>query len=314
MPGVGDANAARNKIADEYRKQCGGVWIVADINRAIDDRVAKELLGENFRRQLMMDGQYASVAFVCTKTDQMQPDEVISNLGIEYIADVCGIDQEQLAALDERVDQLTQQITPLREQRKDLHRRLDYQDKKFAQKDKLHQELSLALRMVEQKLQQIDQKLQAEADELTLQELDEARKEREDQLTKHTKLQARLEATREQRLACLQDKRLLKRELDAVERRIKVLDEPLRRNTATLMGYCGRARNAYSKTRISQDFQEGLREMREAEPDTRTSLRGGCWSGSPVVSCGMGGVLGRVCVCGVSEFGGRALGCCGRLY
>ena len=53
------------------------MWVVSSIHRAIDDKTAKDLLGENFRRQLLMDGQYGSIAFVCTKTDVIIPSEII---------------------------------------------------------------------------------------------------------------------------------------------------------------------------------------------------------------------------------------------
>lgn len=39
-------------------KQCTGLWIVAPINRAVDDKAAKSLLGESFKRQLKMDGGF----------------------------------------------------------------------------------------------------------------------------------------------------------------------------------------------------------------------------------------------------------------
>lgn len=32
----------------------------------------QDLLGENFRRQMLMDGQYGSITFICTKTDVIQ--------------------------------------------------------------------------------------------------------------------------------------------------------------------------------------------------------------------------------------------------
>jgi len=34
--------------------------------------VLQDLLGENFRRQMLMDGQYGSITFICTKTDVLQ--------------------------------------------------------------------------------------------------------------------------------------------------------------------------------------------------------------------------------------------------
>ena len=40
--------AARNGIAKSYMKNCNSVWIAAPITRAVDDKVAKELLGDAF--------------------------------------------------------------------------------------------------------------------------------------------------------------------------------------------------------------------------------------------------------------------------
>ena len=56
------------------------MWIVADIVRAVDNRTAKDLLGEAFRRQLFLDGQYANLTFVCTKSDIINADEFVRSL------------------------------------------------------------------------------------------------------------------------------------------------------------------------------------------------------------------------------------------
>ena len=85
LPGVHDANAARAAVAEGYmlvtslssclscslagmithcayhsRKQCTGLWIVAPIIRAVDDKAAKNPLGESFKRQLEMDGGFSA--------------------------------------------------------------------------------------------------------------------------------------------------------------------------------------------------------------------------------------------------------------
>jgi hypothetical protein len=57
LPGIADANAARNSIAKDYIKECNHVYVLAPINRAIDDGTARKLLGEAFKVQLMMDGK-----------------------------------------------------------------------------------------------------------------------------------------------------------------------------------------------------------------------------------------------------------------
>ena len=41
LPGVADANAARNTIAKDYMKKCDCVWILAPITRAVDDKTAR---------------------------------------------------------------------------------------------------------------------------------------------------------------------------------------------------------------------------------------------------------------------------------
>lgn len=58
LPGVHDSNAARSAVAQGYMKQCTGLWIVAPINRAVDDKAAKTLLGDTFKRQLKYDGKF----------------------------------------------------------------------------------------------------------------------------------------------------------------------------------------------------------------------------------------------------------------
>ena len=49
LPGVADANAARNNIAKDYMKKCDCVWILAPITRAVDDKTAR---GEFLQRSL----------------------------------------------------------------------------------------------------------------------------------------------------------------------------------------------------------------------------------------------------------------------
>lgn len=69
LPGVHDSNIARAKVAANYLPRCTSIWIVAPISRAVDNKQAKDLLGEQFKRQLLMDGQYGAVSFICTQTD-----------------------------------------------------------------------------------------------------------------------------------------------------------------------------------------------------------------------------------------------------
>ncbi|CAC5357403.1 unnamed protein product [Mytilus coruscus] len=83
LPGVRDSNAARDRIAKDYLKNCSVILVVAEVHRASTSKTAKELLGDNFRRQLLMDGQYGNVAFICTKNDVLQPSELIRELELD---------------------------------------------------------------------------------------------------------------------------------------------------------------------------------------------------------------------------------------
>ena len=83
LPGVHDANAARAAVAEGYMKQCTGLWIVAPIIRAVDDKAAKNLLGESFKRQLKMDGGFSSVTFICSKTDDISLSKASDSLGLD---------------------------------------------------------------------------------------------------------------------------------------------------------------------------------------------------------------------------------------
>jgi hypothetical protein len=77
LPGVRDSNAARAKVAENYLQNCNQIAIVAPIKRAVDDGTAKELLGEQFKRRLLMDGQYGNVFFICTQTDDLEATETM---------------------------------------------------------------------------------------------------------------------------------------------------------------------------------------------------------------------------------------------
>ena len=76
LPGVRDANSARGKVAARYLRNCNKIWIASHINRAIDDETAQTLLSDSFKRQLGMDGSLGSLTFICTKSDDLDMDEI----------------------------------------------------------------------------------------------------------------------------------------------------------------------------------------------------------------------------------------------
>ncbi|THG94658.1 hypothetical protein EW026_g6853 [Hermanssonia centrifuga] len=98
LPGVADANAARNNIAKDYMKKCDCIWILAPITRAVDDKTARDLMGDAFKMQLMMDGNYDdhAITFIATKCDDVSCSEVIRALNLD--------DDPALVEIEDEID------------------------------------------------------------------------------------------------------------------------------------------------------------------------------------------------------------------
>ncbi|KAK2738177.1 hypothetical protein FQN57_007152 [Myotisia sp. PD_48] len=82
LPGLLDSNSARATFTKKYLQQCSCLWIISPITRAVDDHTAKPLLGDNFKRQLRLDGSFDKVTFICSKSDDVNFQETASALGI----------------------------------------------------------------------------------------------------------------------------------------------------------------------------------------------------------------------------------------
>lgn len=118
LPGVHDSNAARAAVAEGYMKQCSGLWIVAPINRAVDDKAAKNLLGSTFKRQLKYDGTYSAVTFICSKTDDISKTEASEGLKLGA----------RMTDLDDRLHDIAQKLRAVKKKQKDIRdQKADYQ-------------------------------------------------------------------------------------------------------------------------------------------------------------------------------------------
>ncbi|TKW49160.1 Nuclear GTPase SLIP-GC [Colletotrichum tanaceti] len=98
-----DSNAARAAVSTDYIKDCSGIWVVAPIIRAVDDKSAKELMGESFRRGMVFDGKWSAISYIASKTDDINVEEAAGELG-------CDIDIDQNFT---RINSLTNEITGL---------------------------------------------------------------------------------------------------------------------------------------------------------------------------------------------------------
>ncbi|RAH83494.1 hypothetical protein BO86DRAFT_408456 [Aspergillus japonicus CBS 114.51] len=136
LPGVSDSNAARVAVADEYMKRCSAHWIVAPINRAVNDKVAHDLLGKNFKIQMHMDNAFNDITFVCTKTDDLVPAEVLQSLGLELppiddleeSSDRLDAPKMKFREYQDQKEQILTELEPIEDEIEDLEERLRDED------------------------------------------------------------------------------------------------------------------------------------------------------------------------------------------
>jgi GTPase SAR1 family protein len=92
LPGSGDANIAREMVAEEYMSQVSAICILADIKRALTNKVAKDLFGRGFalKRRLLRGNllHEERTFFVLTCTDVINNRQVINQQGLESSPDV----------------------------------------------------------------------------------------------------------------------------------------------------------------------------------------------------------------------------------
>lgn len=128
LPGVHDSNAARAAVAEGYIKECTGLFVVAPITRAVDDKAAKNLLGTTFKRQLKYDCSYSSVTFICSKTDDISTTEAVDALQLG------GIMAEQEAErnkIDSRIRVVKDELRKAQAEREEQNARFEEYDEEL---------------------------------------------------------------------------------------------------------------------------------------------------------------------------------------
>ncbi|XP_076843668.1 nuclear GTPase SLIP-GC-like [Brachyhypopomus gauderio] len=73
LPGTGDCNKTRDQMWRSKLRDCSTVWIVSEINRAVSEKEAWNLLS-NSVRDMAQGGECSSISFICTKTDDISQD------------------------------------------------------------------------------------------------------------------------------------------------------------------------------------------------------------------------------------------------
>lgn len=253
LPGVFDSNSARVAVAEDYMKRCAAHWIVTPINRAVDDKVARDLLGRNFKLQMQMDSAFNDLTFVCTKTDDVSVREVQDSLKLDLpVRKQCEVDiekmevalgelQDKQANIREKLNCLYDDLDELRER---LFRGEPAIDPSFLTPTK-RKHSSMGLEPLANSEDPSTTNQQANMDVETQHLLS-----RYDDLTAEKKtLQAQQKP--------LSDKiQLKKQELEELKNNSEMLKEKILRE-------CIKARNEYSKQEIKRDFARGILDLDE---------------------------------------------------
>ncbi|KAI1372650.1 hypothetical protein F4677DRAFT_431751 [Hypoxylon crocopeplum] len=290
LPGVQDSNAARAAVAEKYMKSCTGLWIVAPITRAVDDKTAKSLLGDSFKRQLKYDGTYLAVSFICSKTDDISITEAVDSLGLEEEIAESWNRAEELETSNDASEVL---LAELRSQKSAFAEQLDEIEVKYDIWDDLLSKVSDGMDVYAPVENPKKRKRQAkphgsrknrdsydsEAEDGSYSFEDDSSDKENSQSNEDRQplteddIDQQLTSFRSQRKKIRQERR----ELDAqiADTRKQIQDAELERQDilAEVKARCIRGRNEYSRGAIKQDFAMGIKELDQenaAEEDDTT--------------------------------------------
>ncbi|PGH10392.1 hypothetical protein GX51_00150 [Blastomyces parvus] len=271
LPGLQDSNAARAAIAGRYIEQCSSIWIVSPITRAVDDKTAKTLLGDAFKRQIQMDGTFNRVTFICSKIDDFNSTEMQEALGLDQIMEQPQTDSH--APYDE-IKKLEEKIQALKDERTQIFEALDELSDEIEEVETLQTPSKYSISpgkrqrvsdglwsprtngSFEQSFGNTpDEQLRIDDDSIGLVEL-------RDQLPADTAEQKLLDVSNK-RKQLANRKRQIGLELRDFNQRLKIAQA----KRQDMYRSCILGRNQVSKSQIQQDFADGIRQLDQADAE-----------------------------------------------
>ncbi|KAH7364551.1 putative GTPase SLIP-GC [Rhexocercosporidium sp. MPI-PUGE-AT-0058] len=291
LPGVHDSNAARAAVAQGYMKQCTGLFIVAPINRAVDDKAAKSLLGESFKRQLKFDGTYSRITFICSKTDDISITEASDSLGLE---DQMSEDWDKIDEIEKELRGHNRNLKDLKESKGVFTELINDAEEGIELWEKLKDQLddgetvydpskkrkrSAELKKSRKKAKkfrsssddddedgedEIDAEPQAESDSDSV-------SDKGDPLTAED-IDAKITQLKEDKKRARRERVETDDKVKAVNQNMKALENTREKIDTAMSAICIAGRNDYSKGAIQRDFADGIRELdmesaQEENPD-----------------------------------------------
>jgi hypothetical protein len=217
------------------------IWIVADAVRAIDDQVAKALVGRSFRRRLIMDEKSDDdfITFLVTKTDQVNIQELINPLHLEESALSKELEKErELQAIIEEAEEEIKTMAQLQRNAAKTLRAINEEEKGMRDASGAGTKTKGRKRKFEET---------KEIDELPAPELDENRLEEI--------------ALERQKLVKARSKRQ-SNEKD-LKSKINKAKKLLTTHKDSIRTICIVERNKYTEDHLQEDFEGGFLELEE---------------------------------------------------
>lgn len=283
LPGVHDSNAARAAVADGYMKQCTGLWIVAPITRAVDDKAAKSLLGDSFKRQLKLDGTYDNVTFICSKTDDISIEEAVQSLDLGQTAEKSWQESDEMRS---QIEELKAKVKEHRESKSVFQEVVDQCDEQIEEWEKLESDLSSgktvyapvdkkkrkksSAKSGSQKRRRTNDSNDSNDDfinddsEVSEASCSESEDENESEdrhpLTEED-IEAKIQELRSRKKNARNQREEVERQTKGLNKDIKALIEKRDTIDHEISSLCIKGRNDYSRGAIQQDFAAGIKDL-----------------------------------------------------
>ncbi|KAK7441953.1 hypothetical protein CaCOL14_009780 [Colletotrichum acutatum] len=286
LPGGRDSNATRAAVAAKYVKECSRLWVVAPITRAVDDKTAKTLMGDNFKQQLKYDGAYNNITFICTKADDISLDEAAPSLGI---VDLIAKEQERKIEMESEIERKTDELKSLEPQKASaqekyriigndfdiwhgLYRQVSKGHATFApmesprkrKRSRPQREKEPAIaKKVKKEPGQSDTDESSDDSDLDAVESDDDDSEGRPEPLSIEETRNRLEELKASKKAAREERKKITRQMTQIKKDIKDLSK--QRSAVKIQMYrcCIQGRNDYSRQAIKEDFAFGLKEFDE---------------------------------------------------
>lgn len=259
-------------------KQCTGLWIVAPINRAVDDKAAKSLLGESFKRQLKMDGGFSAVTFICSKTDDISISEAQESLGLD---DKMVPSYEELDRLSAKEKELKKQVAELNENKaiysdvaedaddqieiwETLERSVREGKVAFPPKSDSKKRKATSNERSSNKKRKTDDEddfIDDESKESDDQESEAEASDQDPEPLTQEKVTAKLQELRTTKKHAKRQRDEIAEQLQGIRKELKAIEEAESKINSEMSALCIAGRNQYSKGAIQQDFAAGIKEI-----------------------------------------------------